>query len=295
MEPHTFTPDEISRLVDRLIESKDPSVVGLRRILKRKKENAGGFPLRAPGCEEFYVEGKSNPVLDDHERSIVDLERKVLRLQSELAVQRLKAEEALQTAYAQGIAAGKVEGDAAGFARGHAECAPKLAVLEQQIADTFAALEQWKRDVFRNAEHLVTKLACEIARKIISAELALNPEIIAGVVKKTLSFIADRERLIVRVAPQEIDIVKERQNLWLPAGERLRDIQIVEDPLIQPGGCVIESNTGTADARLGVQFEELAELVEKAWRSLSADEPAPSGGPDAKAPDTPGTAPAASE
>jgi flagellar assembly protein FliH len=295
MEPHTFSPDEISHLVDRLIESKDPSVVGLRRILKRKKENAGGFPLREPGYEEFYAEGKSNLVLDDRERSIVDLERQALRLQNELAVQRMKAEQALQTAYARGIAAGKVEGDATGYARGYAECAPKLAALEQQIADVFAALEQWKRNVFRNSEHLVLKLAIEIARKIINTELSLNPEIVAGVAKKALSFIADHDRLIIRVAPQEINIVKERQNLWLPAGERVRDIQIVEDPLIQPGGCVIESNTGNADARLGVQFEELAELVEKAWRSLSADEPAPSGGLGARGPDTPGPAPAASE
>jgi flagellar assembly protein FliH len=219
----------------------------------------------------------------------------VLRLQNELAVQLIKAEQALQAAFARGIAAGKAEGDAAGHERGHAECAPKLAELEQQIADTCAALEQWKRDVFRNSEHLVLKLAIEIARKIINTELSLNREIVAGVVKKALSFIADYDRLIIRVAPQEINIVKERQNLWLPAGERVRDIAIVEDPLIQPGGCVIESNTGNADARLGVQFEELAELVEKAWRSLSADEPAPSGGPGATGPDTPGPAPAASE
>jgi flagellar biosynthesis/type III secretory pathway protein FliH len=94
-----------------------------------------------------------------------------------------------------------------------------------------------------------------------------------------MSYIADRERIIVRVSKDDLENVSRRKDFWMPVGERLESIIIEPDERIEKGGCIIESNSGVVDARLGVQFEELHDTVEKVWESVSASDTFPSESP----------------
>lgn len=178
----------------------------------------------------------------------------------------------MQNAFSKGYQEGLQIGIEQGRASAAKECEKKIDEVQKRVASYLSTLEESKRSVFINAEHILTKFSCEIAKKIISSELTTRDDIILHVVKKALSYIGDREKLVLRVAAGDLETVSGRKDFWAPVSEQLKDIAIEPDGRIEKGGCIIESNSGVVDARLGVQFLELTNLVEKIWENVSSSQ-----------------------
>ena len=106
--------------------------------------------------------------------------------------------------------------------------------------------------------------------KIITCEVSDRTDIVLAVLKRALDFIGHSEKMVVRVASEDLEQVSDRKDFWIPVGERLEYITIEADERIEKGGCIIESNSGVVDARLGVQFNELADLIEKTWSDVTS-------------------------
>jgi flagellar biosynthesis/type III secretory pathway protein FliH len=109
-----------------------------------------------------------------------------------------------------------------------------------------------------------------VAKKIIDHEVTVQKNIVLTVLKRALNYIGHREKMVVRVASDDLERVTNRKDFWFPVADRLTDVSIETDERIAPGGCIVESNSGLADARLGVQFEELTELIEKTWNEVTS-------------------------
>jgi flagellar assembly protein FliH len=276
MTAPALSPSDISTLIDYLLKSRDPATVGLRRILKRKKDEKEDFSLRMAMFEEFEVQGKSQP-FSTEERTIIELEKKINDLR--IAIDREKSEltAKLRDVRQQGYSEGYGAGESAGKEKARKEYDVKLDEVQKKVIEYIAGLDGSKRSIFSNADKLVLAFSCEFAKKVIYTEVSLNPEIILSVLQKALSYIADREKLVIRVAKDDLETVTGRKDFWIPVGEKLGSIAIEADERIEKGGCIVESNSGIADARLGVRFDELKEVVFKAWESLdqSADAPQP--------------------
>jgi flagellar assembly protein FliH len=270
MTAEELPPENVSTLIDHVLKAKDPATVGLKRILKKKQEEKKDFPLRGMSLEEFSVPGKESKKLTVDEQHILELEKKAADLQVELRKQKEQAMQAIQAAYAKG----KKEGDDAGHVRGVSEATEtyekKINELQQGISSVLKGIETAKRTVFSNAEHMVLKLCCAMVKRIISREVSIQKDIVLDSIKRALEFIGHREKIIVRVAKNDLELVSGRKDFWFPVGERLEDMTIEADERIEPGGCIIESNSGVVDARLGVQYNELTDLVEKVWADVAS-------------------------
>ncbi|NLG19501.1 MAG: hypothetical protein GX556_19440 [Fibrobacter sp.] len=261
---------DVSSLIDNILKSKDPATVGLRRILHKKMEQEKDFLVYSPSTEEFDSPGKKARVLNQDEQRVLELEKKVMDLELLLERQKENARTAVQTAYGKG----REEGYKDGYSRGEqeaGECYQKsVDQLQSKTGLFLREFEESKREVFSNAEHMLVRLCTEMVKKIISVELSVNGEIILSVLKKALGYIGDRDRLIVRVSPDDFEAVSGRKDFWVPVADRLKNVNIEADQRVSRGGCIIESNSGVVDARLGVQYEELAGLVESVWESINS-------------------------
>jgi flagellar assembly protein FliH len=267
MTTPALSPSDISTLIDYLLKSRDPATVGLRRILKRKKDEKEDFSLRTAMFEEFAVEGKSQ-AFSTEERLIIGLEKKTNDLQIALDGEKNALPVKLRDARQQGYNEGYSAGEAAAQEKARKEYNVKLDEVQKKVVQYFAALEESKKSIFANADKLALAFCCEFAKKVLYTEVSLNPEIILSVLQKALSYVADREKLVIRVAKDDLETVTGRKDIWMPVGEKLESIVIEGDERIEKGGCVVESNSGIADARLGVRFDELKEVVFKAWEAL---------------------------
>lgn len=275
MDKSSLSPDDVSALIDHLLKSKDPATVGLRKILKGKRDAVEDFPLHPLSYEEFHVPGRTKDPFSNDEKRIIELEKAVQSLETKLAKDKENARTAVAAAFAQGVKEGRASGEAEGRKKAQADFDGQVKALADRIAATLGEIESSKKKIYANAHSILLKLCFQLTKKIINAECSANPDIVLEVIKKSLSYIADRERIVIRVSPLDLEAVSAKKDVWLPIGEGAESIRVEGDERVEKGGCIVESNSGVADARLGVQLEELAVFVEKIWESVTAS-PEPS-------------------
>lgn len=174
---------------------------------------------------------------------------------------RAEAEALRQAAWQDGWRAGRD----AGAAAVQQEAAGYLAHL---AALTTAARTDAAK-LSAQFEAALPELAIGIARKIVAAELTLDPAIIVRVLHEVLTA-AERETVShIRLAPTDYEVVAAAwPELWR---QQLGDaVTLTADPQIEPGGCLVEVAHGALDARLPARFAEVARAF-----GLPTEDPAP--------------------
>jgi flagellar assembly protein FliH len=144
--------------------------------------------------------------------------------------------------YAEGLAAGRVEGEQA--------CGRM-----KQLADSFAStLDNLD---FRLAD-MVLELALDVARQVVAGELATRPERILDVVNLALKQMAETSREArLLLNPDDAALVRPHLDQVLDKN-RLR---IVEDVRIVRGGCLIETTQGDLDATLPARWRQVVQVL----------------------------------
>ena len=112
-----------------------------------------------------------------------------------------------------------------------------------------------------DSEPELIRLAVRIAEKIVGEELRLNPQATVSITRQCLQWLRRERSLILRVSPAELDILREHiDSLRATAGPH-RSIEVIADPGIGPGGCIVESEYGVIDARLETQIRSMEEIL----------------------------------
>jgi flagellar assembly protein FliH len=258
---------DVSTVIDELLKLKDPAVVGLRRILHAKQSEGKDYPLQGMKLEEFDVPAKQSRIFSDDQRRILELERRVLHMQQQLDKNKEISQKAMRAAYQKGLEEGVEKGAREGRRQADEHYARALEAVQERIAGMFEKVESEQNNFFNRCRHSMLQLSKEISRKIIGAELSTRDDIICRVIKRALSYIADKQRLIVRVAENDYETVSGNKDFWMPVLERVSDIQIETDERLEKGSCIIESNGGKADARIPLQLDDMIAVVERAWEN----------------------------
>ncbi len=257
--------ENTASLIDKLLEAKDPATVGLRRIIRKKIEDVNDFPLKKAQFQEFDSPNGKKKILSEEEKRIIELEKQITQFDMRLKKQQENEKRAVEDAYQKG----KAEGLRLGAEKGSSDAASvynkNILEIQQSVASFLKKFEDSKREIFSHSEHIILKLCLEISRKIISSEVATRQDVILNVTKKALSYMAEREKLVIRIAPDDLEILNEKRDFWEPVTEKLKNVTIEPDERVNKGGCIIESNSGTVDARLGIQIDEITDLIEKMW------------------------------
>lgn len=148
-----------------------------------------------------------------------------------------KLEELQQQAYQEGFEQGRQEGRAAGAA--------ELQEQARRLAQICDLLNHPLEELDQTVEDQLLQLVTVIAQQMIRRELKTNPGEIVAVVRESLALlpVASRD---VRVHLHPDDAVVVRGALGQPGSER--GWQIVEDPVITPGGCRVITEVSRIDA-----------------------------------------------
>ena len=275
MAEETVTPKNVSDLIDYLMKAKDPAVVGLRRILKKKADTGQDFPLQEHIMEELGTSKEtSGKIFTETEQRIMELEKTVLKLQQQSIGQKKDAEKAIKDAYTKGQQEGFVKWEKASYEKARSEFDQQIRDIQEKLATVVRDIGESRKTLLNEAQRKVLDIAMIIAQKIINTEISLNPDIILSVIKKALSFIVDRQELVVRVSPDDLETVTQKKDFWTSIAERLDGVAVEPDNRIEKGGCIIESNTGVADARVTVQLKEVLEVIDATWENMMTSQTA---------------------
>jgi type III secretion protein L len=105
-------------------------------------------------------------------------------------------------------------------------------------------------------EQDVLRLSVKIAEKIIGREIKRDSKTLADIVANALRNVRRNESVTVRVNPGDAGKLETWREGLDPTG-RARFLEVVPDPRVATGGCVIESESGAVDAQLETQLRVL--------------------------------------
>ena len=148
------------------------------------------------------------------------------------------------------------EGERGAVAAANERLEPTRARLLESV-EQVTALRQY---LYRHAEQELVKLAFAIAAKIVKREIRLDRDIVATLVRISLEKVSQTSTARVRLNPEDYRYLaaaqaEGRDHGWGPG------VVLAEDVRIEPGGCIVETDAGVADARIEVQLQEIAEQL----------------------------------
>jgi len=106
------------------------------------------------------------------------------------------------------------------------------------------------------------EIAFSIARRILEAELSASPEPLFAMVRSAVRRVGDAREVVLKVSPASAALVEAQPRESL--GLTMARVSVVADPSLQGGDCIVESDLGTVDGRLGSRLEELRRALAEA-------------------------------
>lgn len=172
--------------------------------------------------------------------------------------------ESREQGYAAGYAAGHADGENAAIRQVTQRADDDWQRCSQDLTAFMATIESNSRQAWLDMEPEILGLVFEIARKVIKMEVELNRDAAVSVVKNTLRRVADSTSLRIRVHADDLQTIRDNRDELYTLVDAIRQVEIVEDRRVGPGGCIVETNAGTIDARIETQLEEIRKLLEQA-------------------------------
>jgi len=139
-----------------------------------------------------------------------------------------------------------------GRAAGRAEVGELLARARRAVDRRIAAAEAEMRT-----------LAVRIAERIVRRQLELAPEIVVDVARAALDEVRGRHDLVMRVHPDDVAVLEQARPGLLARLSVSAHILIRADAAVGRGGCVLESEVGTVDARLETQLAAIERALQE--------------------------------
>ncbi|MGI4790167.1 MAG: FliH/SctL family protein [Janthinobacterium lividum] len=174
---------------------------------------------------------------------------------------RTQAEALREAAWQEGFHSGKVEARAAVETEMRADWAVRQDALRAELDAIAADIATAREALWLSQESEMVALTLDIARQVIKTEVTQNPAVVHAVIANALRRITDKENVRVRVSVVDAPRVKEAREDLMEIVDGLRFIEIVEDRRVGDGGCVIETNAGTIDAKIETQIAEVARAL----------------------------------
>jgi flagellar biosynthesis/type III secretory pathway protein FliH len=163
-----------------------------------------------------------------------------------------------QQAWSKGHEAGKAEAQVA-FEQ-------QAAKSREEISKALHAFAAERDTYFQRVEEQVVRLTLSIARKILHREAQVDPLLLTGILRVALEKIGSGTNTRLRAHPSDIEIWRA---YFTGTGENFPSPELIGDPEIQSGRCILETEMGTTEIGLETQLKE----IEQGFLDLLAQRP----------------------
>lgn len=152
----------------------------------------------------------------------------------------------------------RAEGYAAGAADARAAYEPAAEALRAVVAE----LEDQRGELAVQAERAAVELALRIAEQVVQASVAVDPERVLDVVRGALRRLVERERIIVLVAPDDLDVVRDHMTTITAELGGIEHYAVESDRRVARGGAVVRSADGEVDATIESKLARVREVLD---------------------------------
>jgi len=177
---------------------------------------------------------------------------------------RAEAQEILAEAEQQRA---KIESEAKekGFEKGHAEGYEKGADEANRLVDRMhkilEAVMQRRQEILTETESQIVELVILMARKVIKILSDNQKNVIMANTLSALKKVRARGEVTLRVNLEDVKLTTAHIEEFIQHVENIKGITVLEDSTVEKGGCVVETDFGSIDARISSQLTELENKI----------------------------------
>jgi flagellar assembly protein FliH len=214
---------------------------------------------------ESLMLGKDKEKLSDPLQQLKK-EQEAVRRETEAILARAEAEKQgiEEEAYRKGFASGEEEGSKS------AEKA--FADKIKEAARLIRSLENERDLVHRQYEKELLALIKIMLERLVGHEVSVNPLVIVDCLRLAMKYVVEDSTVKVHLQSDDFQHIKEMSLEDPSLLQGARRIELIEDPAVARGGCLLQTDFGEIDATLDNCRERLFEIVDRAFLdALAAD------------------------
>jgi flagellar assembly protein FliH len=149
-----------------------------------------------------------------------------------------------------------------GFAAGIAEAQSGLEGPASAFAAAAAELQALRAEAAASIEADAVDLALRIAEQALGAALAVDRELVVEVVRGALRRLVERDRVLIFVNPDDLEIVREHVGRLVGELGGIEHCEVQAERRVRPGGAIVRTAEGEVDASLETKLARAREVLE---------------------------------
>ncbi|EED29724.1 flagellar assembly protein FliH [Borreliella garinii] len=253
---------QIAKLKEELQFLRDEKLRLEEELVKRQELAKEEIQIESDRLiEEARI--KANEVLETAKQEADLLQREAIykkesiETESNAEIERLarEYEEKLKRDLEVATAKGREEGYSKGYESGFEDFDKVMRKLHSIIASLIAK----RKSILESSSGQIVSLVMQIAIKVIKRITDSQKDIVLENVNEVLKRIKDKTQITIRVNLDDLDIVRHKKSDFISRFDIIETLEIIEDPNIGKGGCIIETNFGEIDARISSQLDKIEE------------------------------------
>ncbi|MBQ5780647.1 MAG: flagellar assembly protein FliH [Spirochaetaceae bacterium] len=149
--------------------------------------------------------------------------------------------------------AGRTEGYDAGFTEAK-RLVERVHTIIERIADS-------REQVLEDAEAQVIDLVLLIARKVVKTISENQRDVVVENICEALKKVKRKGDVIIHVNLADLELTTKQKSTFIDMLEKNQNVTIIEDTSVDVGGCVVETDFGSIDARISSQLSVLEQRI----------------------------------
>jgi flagellar assembly protein FliH len=190
-------------------------------------------------------------------------------------VRAAQAQDVIAQARAEAAAireAAQQEGFQAGFEAGLTQARAQMQPVTAALAEAHAGLGAERERAAEACEHHAIELALRLAEKTLGAALEARPEHVVDVVRGGLRRLLERDRVIVLVNPEDMELVREATAELKATLGGIGELDVQAERRVSRGGAIVRTQTAEVDGRLETQLERAREALLESLTAPAGDD-----------------------
>lgn len=217
------------------------------QAIKSSSENAAFEEVKRKTDQAQVIKQQA---LDEAAKIVADAEARAAEI---VAESRAKMDAQLKEGYDDGFK----KGQEAGFREGNLEAQR----LTDRLHTIIERMMDKRQEILAETEQQIVDLVLLMTRKIVKVISENQRNVVVSNVVQALRKVKGRGEVIIRVNLNDVAMTTQHIKDFLSAAENIKNITVVEDSTVDRGGCMIETDFGSIDAKIVSQLNEIEQRI----------------------------------
>ncbi len=120
-----------------------------------------------------------------------------------------------------------------------------------------------RNDIIDVSEAQIIDIAVLIAKRVVKMITEKDKNVVVRNIQEALRRVKGRARVTIRVNIDDLEVSARHKDEFYQMLDKIEGVTILEDPNVDIGGCIIETDFGDIDARISTQLNEIETAIKE--------------------------------